>query len=420
MPEDKAKKNLWTVTWHKIASWYGAIVAILIAFALGFAYGGHALSLNPGYHPTPNAPQITNANAPVPDYLSKDVDFSLFWKVWQEAKTNYVDQPVSDTQLFYGALSGIVSSLNDPYSVFFDPKTAQDFQGELAGQFEGIGAEIGVKNDQLIIVAPLADTPADKAGLKPGDFITAIDGKDTAGMAVDVAVGMIRGKEGTKVKLSIFRTGFDKPQDFQITREKITVKSVKWEMKDNGVAYIDVSHFNDDTSDLFNQAVKELVTDKGAKKLVLDLRSDPGGFLDTAVDLGSHWIDTGDIVKERFSDGSIKEYKASGPSPLKNVKTVVLINEGSASASEILAGALQDDKLATLVGEKSFGKGSVQILENLDDGSAIKITVAKWLTPKDRTIDKDGIEPDVKVDITKADIDAGKDPQLDKALELLK
>lgn len=390
------------------------LAVIVVFFAAGFAAGR---SNTPAA--AKNVPgQVVNVNASLPEFLTKDVNFDLFWRVWSTVKANYVEQPVPDTKLFYGALSGIVSSLNDPYSVFFTPKEAADFQNDLSGEFEGIGAEIGIKNSQLLVVAPLDDTPATRAGLRAGDFIIAIDKKDTAGMPVEQAVSLIRGKKGTEVNLTIYREGFEKPEDFKIRRDKIYVKSVKWEMK-NDVAYIKVSHFNDDTSVLFNQAIKELVAQKHATKLIVDLRNDPGGFLDTAVDLAGRWIDNGVVVREKFFDGQEKIYTSKGKAPLKGLKTVVLINKGSASASEILSGALQDAKLATIVGEQSFGKGSVQTLDNLPDGSSIKITVAKWLTPSGRTIDKQGITPDVKVEFTKKDFDSGKDPQLDKALELV-
>lgn len=410
----------WDITGSKVARAIGGLILLLAIFLAGVGLGQRGfISIFPVVQPKGSA-KVLNSKKPAPDFLSKDVDFSLFWKVWQIVKDNFVEQPVSDVNLFYGALSGIVQSLDDPYSVFLDPDTAQKFQQELSGEFEGIGAEIGIKNGQLQVVAPLEGTPAFRAGLEPGDFILEIDGEDTAGMAIDVAVSLIRGPKGTEVILLIFREGFEKPREFKIIRETIQVDSVRWEMKDGRIGYIKISHFNDDTVDLFNQAVRELIIDKGAEKLILDMRSNPGGFLDAAVLLASRWIEDGTVVKEQFSDGKVKIYQAKGTALLKDIKTVVLINQGSASASEILAGALQDYGLARVVGKKSFGKGSVQTLKDLPDGSAVKITVARWLTPKDRLIEKDGIEPDIEVDRTREDIEAERDPQLDKALELLK
>jgi len=353
----------------------------------------------------------------LPEHLSKDVDFDLFWKVWDLVKKNYVHQPVADTKLFYGALSGIVSAVEDPYTVFFDPDTAKKFQQELEGAFDGIGAELGIKNRQLTIIAPLPDTPAEKAGLMAGDKILAIDGKDTTNMALDYAVSLIRGQGGTEVTLTIWRDTWEKPKDFKIKRDRIEVASVKWEMKKD-IAYIEINHFNEDTTGKFNQAITELLP-KNPKGIILDLRNNPGGFLDTAVEVAGEWIEKNVVVVEQTDDGQKNEERSEGLARLQNMETVVLVNEGSASASEIVAGALQDYGKATLVGKKTFGKGSVQNLEALPDGSAVKITVAEWLTPKGRLIDKEGIAPDQEVDLTEEDYNANRDPQLEKALELL-
>jgi carboxyl-terminal processing protease len=333
------------------------------------------------------------------------------------AKNNYVHQPVQDTELFYGALSGIISSLDDPYSVFFDPKTAEEFKQELEGTFSGIGAELGIKNNQLTIIAPLPDTPAERAGLKAGDRILAIDSRDTTDMALDYAVSIIRGEKGTDVTLTTWREEWDKAQDFKITRDTIEVASVKWEMKDD-IAHIEINHFNEDTERRFDQAVAELIT-KNPKGLILDLRNNPGGFLNTAVEVAGEWIENDVIVVEQIDDGQRNEERSTGLARLQNLKTVVLVNQGSASASEIVAGALQDYGKATLVGEKTFGKGSVQNLEPLRDGSAVKITVAEWLTPKGRLIDKEGIVPDVEIKLTEEDYNAERDPQMDKAIEII-
>jgi carboxyl-terminal processing protease len=353
----------------------------------------------------------------IPGYLSKDVDFNLFWQVWNLVKKEYVHQPVQDTKLFYGALAGIVAALGDPYSVFFDPETAQKFQQELQGTFEGIGAEIGIKDNQLTIIAPLPDTPAEKAGLKAGDKILAINGQDTSGMALDYAVSLIRGPKGTDVTLTVWREGWEKEKEIKITRDKIESVSVKWEMKGD-IVYLEINHFNEDTRERVNQAVNEILL-KNPKGIILDLRNNPGGFLDTAVDVAGEWIENDVVVIEQDQSGEKNAQKSSGLARFQNLKTVVLINEGSASASEIVAGALSDYGKATLVGKKTFGKGLVQNLESLSDGSAVKITVSEWLTPKGRQIDKEGIAPDVDVDLTEEDYNAGRDPQLDKALELL-
>jgi carboxyl-terminal processing protease len=332
-------------------------------------------------------------------------------------KQNYVHQPVADTKLFYGALTGIVSAVEDPYTVFFDPDMAKKFQQELEGAFEGIGAELGIKNKQLTIIAPLSGTPAERAGLKAGDAILAIDGKDTIDMALDYAVSLIRGVKGTEVNLTIWREDWEKPKDFKITRDRIEIASVKWEMKKN-IAYVEINHFNEDTTKRFNQAIVEMLS-KNPKGIILDLRNNPGGFLDGAVDIAGEWIEKDVIVIEQMDDGQKNEERSDGLARLQNLKTIVLVNEGSASASEIVAGALQDYGKATIVGKKTFGKGSVQNFESLPDGSAVKITVAEWLTPKGRLIDKEGVVPDLEVDLTEEDYNASRDPQMDKAIEIL-
>ncbi|MBI2099120.1 S41 family peptidase [Candidatus Uhrbacteria bacterium] len=356
--------------------------------------------------------------AVVPADLSKDVDFNQFWEVWNLARTQFVHQPVPEVKLFYGALKGMVAALEDPYSLFLEPVTARKFNEELAGSFSGIGAEVGVKNDRVTIISPLPDTPAERAGLRSGDAVLAIDGEDTAGMTIDLAVSKIRGPKGTKVKLLIGRAGVKQPFEVEITRDQIEVKSVRTQYKD-GVAIIKITHFGEDTARNFDRAVREVLS-KDAKAIILDLRSNPGGFLDSAVAVTGEWIENDAVLIERMADGAEREYKSDGRSRLGHLPTVVLINEGSASGSEILAGALQDYGKAKLVGKKTFGKGSVQDYQQFRDGSALKITVAEWLTPKKNFIDKKGIAPDVEVELTEEDYNANRDPQLDKALDILK
>lgn len=351
--------------------------------------------------------------------ISPDVDADLFNQVWNIVKTKYYKQPVEDKKMFYGALAGIVASLGDPYSVFFEPKQAEKFAEDLAGTFEGIGAEVGIKKEQLIIVAPLPDMPAEKVGLRAGDKILAIDGVDTFGMAVDDAVSRIRGKGGTQVKLLISRNGWTKPQEFVITRGKIIVSSVRWEMKPSNIAYVKISQFGDDTVKKTNQAIREILV-KNPKGIIIDLRNNPGGYLDSAIDILGHWINDQIAVVERYYTGQTEKYYSNGRGDLHDIKTVVLINQGSASASEILAGALQDYGLATLVGKTTFGKGSVQEYDDLKGGSAIKITIAEWLTPKERSINQNGIKPDIEIDLTDEDYNNDKDPQLEHAIELLR
>lgn len=352
--------------------------------------------------------------------LTADVDFNLFWNVWDMLKNKYVNKDkLTDKQMFYGALKGLVESTGDPYTVFMEPKLAKEFSDDLSGTFEGIGAEIGKRNDIITIIAPLAGMPAEKAGLKAGDKIYAINGENTAGLTADQAASKIRGPKGTEVTLTIFREGFDAVKDFKIIRQIISVKSVKTEIRDDGIFIITVSNFNSDTSNLFKEAARKAV-EYNPKGIILDLRNNPGGYLETAVDMASEWVEDGVIVSERSNSEENSEYLSRGRARLKDFPTVVLVNQGSASASEIVSGALKDYDKATIVGMKTFGKGSVQTLEDLRDGSSVKITVASWFTPDGTNINEQGISPDIEVKLAQEDYDANRDPQLDKALEILK
>lgn len=350
---------------------------------------------------------------------SDSVDFNQFWEVWDQVKKKYVKQPVKDSDLFYGAIQGMVAGLGDPYSVYFTPEAAAEFNKSLTGEFSGIGAEIGIKNNQLVIISPLPDTPAEKAGLKPGDKILMIDQRSTFGMDVNTAVENIRGPATSTVKLNILRTGWDKSKDFVIHRAKINVPSVMFSMKPGNVAYLRIMQFNDNTIPQLNKYISD-IQNKKASGIILDLRGNPGGYLDAAVEMASEWVKDGKIVSERFSGGDENIHYSDGLHRLAGIKTVVLVNKGSASASEIVAGALQDNRAGTVVGEQTFGKGSVQDYQILPDGSALKVTVAEWYTPNGNNINEKGITPDVEVkeDVEKEAV--GEDVMIDKALELLK
>jgi carboxyl-terminal processing protease len=300
------------------------------------------------------------------------------------------------------------------------PQDLQNFQTQLKGNFDGIGAEIGEVGGNIVVVAPLDGTPAQKAGLLAKDIIAAVDGKSTAGWTTDQAVSHIRGTKGTQVTLTIVREGKSKPFDVKITRDNIVVKSVKWKYQNvNGknIAVITIGQFGDDTESLFNQAVNEVLT-KNVNGIIIDLRNNPGGYLQTAVNIASNWVALGQtVVTEAHSDGTSQIYKAIGNPRLANIKTLVMINRGSASAAEILSGALHDHGISKLLGEKSFGKGSVQELIDLSGGSAVKVTVAKWITPGGVNLNHNGLDPDIPVKLTPDDISAGKDPQMDAALQ---
>jgi len=399
-----------------------AIVLVLV-FASGYFFGTSKNVFENVTDDNGNV-EITKVMNLYQKTRSDKVDFEQFWDIWKLVKKNYVDtNEVTDVDLFYGALEGLVAGLDDPHSLYLPPSDAEEFATSLSGKFEGIGAEIGVKEDRLLVVAPLKDSPAEKAGLKSGDFIVAINDEETYGLAVDEAVAKIRGEKGTQVVLSILREGKDTIEDFSITRDTINIPTVALEMKENNTAYVRLSYFNQDTASEFNKVVKEIIS-KNPSGIILDMRMNPGGYLDAAISVASEWVESGTIVKEVFSDDTSKEYPSEGNHRLASISTIVLVDEGTASGSEIVAGALQDYGKATIVGVKTYGKGSVQSFEVFPDGSALKLTVAEWLTPKDRHINKIGIEPDVivenmfevKNEATGDVVDHG----YEKALELLK
>ncbi len=360
---------------------------------------------------------ILNKNNP-----DKTVDFALFWQVWGLLKDKYVDGGKLDAnELFYGAIDGMLAATGDPYTTFFDPKEQKEFQEEISGVFEGIGAEMGIKDKILTIIAPLEGMPAEKAGLLAGDKILKIDGQSTTLLSLEEAVSKIRGTKGTEVTLTLFRDGDEESHDITVKRDTILVKSVRFEMKEDTIAFIRVSRFGDDTERDFKAAVRQAL-DQKATGLIIDMRNNPGGFLETSIEMASLMLPKGNVVvMEEDGSGKRKEMKARGGDVLSQIPTVVLINEGSASASEILAGALRDNRdNVILVGKKSFGKGSVQELISVSKDTSVKITVARWLTPAGHQINTVGISPDVEVTITRDDLDNKRDPQLDKALEILR
>lgn len=361
----------------------------------------------------------------------KNVDFSLFWDAWSVLRERYVDsKEVTDQDMVYGAISGMLASTGDPYSVFMPPKKADDFNQEISGEFGGIGAEIGIRNDQLIVVAPLKNTPADRAGLRAGDMIIKIDNENTAGLSTETAVAKIRGPKGSQIALTIFREGWSDTKEIKITRDAIQIPTLDWKMLNNAgaedangkILYIQLYNFYEKSPLLFYQALVKAV-DKNPQGVILDLRNNPGGYLDAAVNIAGWFLDRGSIVvteKFRAENDGHTNLEAHGLPIFRNTPVVVLINQGSASASEILAGALKDDRNSKLIGKKSFGKGSVQELVPLKENALVKITIAHWLTPNGTVIDKNGIKPDVDVNMTEEDIKNKKDPQLDKAVETIR
>lgn len=358
---------------------------------------------------------------------SPEVSFDQYWQVWDKIKEGYVDQPVSDVDLFYGSLRGLVEGLDDPYSAYFPPQEAKEFGASLQGEFSGIGAEIGMRDNQLTVITPLPGTPAERAGLLPGDSIIQIDKEDAFSLSLDQAVFKIRGERGTEVVLTVLRKDEDSTRDISIVRDNINIPSVTWEMKEKDIAYVRISTFNNKTVTEFDKAVKELLL-KAPQGWILDLRRNPGGFLDASIRVASEWVEQGVIVRERSVGDNIREHKAYNSHRLVGMPTIVLVDEGTASGSEIVAGALQDYKAATIVGMQTFGKGSVQDFDFLRDGSALKFTVAKWFTPNDRVIDGEGIAPDVVMEemfelpegVDFPTEDQIRDLGVEKAIELLR
>lgn len=379
------------------------VIPSVLVIALVAFYAGDALS---GTVPMPFLKTTHN------------IDFSSLNSVYGLMQRDF-DGKLTDQQALDGAKEGLVSAGGDPYTVYLTAKEAKDLNDQLNGKLSGIGAEIGEKNNILTIIAPIDDTPAAKAGLRAGDMIAKINNEDTTNMSVDEAVSKIRGQAGTKVTLKIARQGVQDLFDVTITRADITVPSVKWSMKNGNVAYINVTQFGPDTADLVNKAASQLKS-QGATKVILDLRNDPGGYLDAGVSVASQFLDPGKtVVSERTGGKTVDTLTAKDGGLLRGMPTVVLINGGSASASEIVAGALHDNHVAKLEGEQSFGKGSVQEIKNLPDGAELKVTVAHWYTPDGVNINKQGIKPDTIVKLSTDDFNAGRDPQLDQALQML-
>ena len=353
---------------------------------------------------------------------SVGTDFSLFWDAWQVIEKDYVGRSNLDRQkMIYGAIAGLVNSLKDQHSFFMEPQESKRFLDDISGSFGGIGAEVGIRNDVLTVISPLEGNPAQAMGLKPGDKILKIDDTLSSELSLDESVEAIRGEPGTKVRLLISRDDWKEAKEIVIIRAEIKIPIIKWEIIDNNIAHIQLYQFTENAARQFEKTIKE-IQKSNVRGIVLDLRNNPGGYLEVAVDIASRLLSKGDlVVVEDFGNGETSnKYYSEGYQGIQDLPMVVLINEGSASASEILAGALRDDREIKIIGEKSFGKGSVQQLEKLRGGASIKITVAKWLTPSGATIEGEGITPDIEVKLTEDDINNMKDSQLDRALETLK
>lgn len=388
---------------------HNILVGLLVLFALfvGYLFGHQNLqySLSQGI-------AVKNADLGKPPAL----DFGPFWDVFNRVQAEYFGK-INSQKWVEGAIRGALASLEDPYSTYLNTEESKLLNADLSGQLEGVGVEIALKNNRPTVMSALPDSPAEKAGIKTLDQVTKIDDKDTAGMSLADVVNAIRGKPNTKISLTIYREKTSETKTYEIIRQKIQVDDITYQKMDGGVAYIRVRQFGDKLDESVDRVAAKFAEDQG-KKIILDLRDNPGGILDQAVSLTGAFLEPGKIVvQEKNKEGKTSVYQASQVNPFKNVSVVVLINSGSASASEITAGALRDHGRAVLVGEKTYGKGTVQALENLAGGGSLKITVAEWLTPNGEGFDKKGIAPDIEVGLSDEDFNNNRDPQLDRAVE---
>ena len=424
-----------TLPFSQIRKYILAIALFTLVGGIGYRLGERGIRLTV----TPDKKVVINEVSPA----TVSVDFSLFWDVWQRLFRFYIDRAGIDTQkMVWGAISGMVNSLDDPYTAFLPPKENKEFKEDLGGEFDGIGAQLGLRDSRVIVIAPLKGTPAQKAGILAGDYILKVNDEDTVGWSVPQAVTKIRGPRGTTVKLEILHETSQKPEEITIRRDTITVSSVEWWAKRpaeieeiEGIAesakilgspykvvYLRLSRFGDNTNDEWNKAIGEILsaqrTNGTLKGLILDLRNNPGGYLDGSVFIASEFLKDGVIVSQVNSDTTKEEFPVNRKGKLLDIPLVVLVNKGSASASEIVAGALKDYKRATLVGELTFGKGSVQTPQELTGGAGLHITTGKWLLPKGDSISKVGVKPDIEVKFDGV-ANATADAQLAKAIELL-
>lgn len=391
------------------------LLLVGIIFSAGFRQGKNSVS-------SLIVPDVQNKTVGQP--LS--VDFAPFWKAWNTLNDKFVDtatssKAVTDQTKVWGAISGLTASFGDPYTVFFPPAESAIFAEEVRGNFEGVGMEVVQKDGALVVISPLKDSPAEQAGVLAGDRIIKIDNKDTANLTTEAAVGLIRGKSGTEVTLTVFRSTKKEAFEVKITRGVINIPTIDTKDLGNGIFKIDLYSFTAESPNLFRGALRQFI-ESGNSRLILDLRGNPGGYLEAAIDMASWFLPSGKIVV-RESFGQNKEetvYRSKGYDIFTDkLKFVILVNGGSASAAEILAGALSEHGKAILVGEKTFGKGSVQELVNITSDTSLKVTIARWLTPDGVSISKQGITPEFVVARSQTNIESDKDPQLDKAVEIL-
>ena len=392
----------------------GAVIAVG-SFNLGFNSGEKSLST-----------AVTGIENTAEDKPA-NVDFAPFWKAWNLINEKYVpasttSKTVGDQEKVWGAIKGLTGSLDDPYTVFFPPVESELFEADIRGNFEGVGMEVVAKDGAIIVIEPLKNSPASKAGIMAGDRIIKIDSKETANLSTEDAVQIIRGPKGTRVTLTIFRNGEREPFDIEVVRDVIDIPTIDTKELPGGIFVIELYSFSAQSPNLFRVALREFILSDN-DKLILDLRGNPGGYLEAAIDMASWFLPSSRVVvREDFGQSrEEKIYRSKGYDIFsEDLKFVILIDKGSASASEILAGALAEHGRAILVGDRTFGKGSVQELVNITSETSLKVTIARWLTPNGLSISQDGIEPKFTVKYSPTDREAGRDPQLEKAIEILK
>jgi carboxyl-terminal processing protease len=401
-PQDVLISNKNSTQKKNVHTFAVVIVSLVAMFGLGWLVGDGRISVN--------SVDSTNTNTDLRENTIEGLD-----EIYDELVKNY-DGDIDAEAFSEGVKRGGVASVGDNFTEYLSPVETSEFNASLDGTFEGIGAELGKEGNFVLIVAPIKGAPAEKAGIQPRDVIIEIDGEDATDISISEAVQRIRGEKGTDVTLTLIREG--EQVEATITRDTIDIPSVEWRVED-GVGIIEISRFGTDTGQLVRQAATEL-TGQNIEKIILDLRGNPGGLLDQSVQVSDVWLPKGAVIVEEKRGGEvIKSFTATNNPIFTDVETVILINEGSASASEIVAGALRDNGVATLIGQTSFGKGSVQQLINLSNGGSLKVTIARWFTPEGKNIDKEGITPDTEVELSAEDREAERDPQLDAAKELL-
>jgi carboxyl-terminal processing protease len=386
----------------------GLVILLVACLSVGFVFGRLSSNISA------TLPQLLNPSSSA----STNELFKPFWEAWQLVHDEYLVQPVDDEKMMQGAIRGMMDSLGDPHSAYMDPVEYSDASAPLEG-YSGIGAWVNTEGDYLTITEPMKGSPAETAGLKTGDQIIAIDGEDMTGTLAELARQKVLGPAGTQVVLTILRQGVEQPFDVSVTRAQINIPSITYRMLDNNIAYVRLDAFSNTTGNELHAAIQELLNNNPSG-LILDLRYNSGGYLDAAIQVGSEFLPDGVIAYEEYGDGTRETFNASGNGIATKIPMVVLVNEWSASASELVAGALQDRGRAQLVGVTTYGKGTVQNWIGLTDNEgAIRVTIARWLTPNERNVTGTGLTPDIEVTISDADIEAGMDTQLNQAMDVL-